>query len=99
MRPQLDLTSSHIFLAGLLDFFRRGYYTEFANEAAKGWTREELDPDSPEVISRLGSYLEFGDEVWFVSSPRRDWARLQGRAGYVIIRDNKIVHFEWSMLS
>jgi hypothetical protein len=49
------------------------------------------NPDFDKAWQKIRSNYEKGDELYFVESDRGSWRRLNGRRGYVLIRQNRIV--------
>jgi hypothetical protein len=49
------------------------------------------NPDFDKAWQKIRDDYERGDELYFVESDMSSWRRLNGRRGYVLIRQNRIV--------
>lgn len=69
--------------------------TEFFGKPLDSLSRtgisENTDPGYMEWEQIMKSNHRDGDELYFVTSDKRSWARLAGWRGYVLVRGNELV--------
>jgi hypothetical protein len=60
---------------------------------ALGFRRSGVCDDWLTAWNRFKGTLHDGDEVWEFCSPSETWENLQGRAGYAIVRNSRVVSY------
>lgn len=55
-------------------------------------TGTSRNPDFDRLWQQIRSDYRKGDELYFADSDKRSWRQLNGRRGYVLIRQNRIIY-------
>ena len=59
----------------------------------------EAIPKGQKKWQEFTSVMKDGDEFWFFSNSKDDWASFSGRSGYAVVRDGKVIAAEITAMS